>query len=58
MMLQTSYLTPPMAPSIIYLRGISPPEITLRYVYWRVIPFIAMQLLTLALLLTIPQLAL
>ena len=47
-----------MAPSIIYLRGISPPEITLRYMYWRVIPFIAMQLLTLALLLTIPQLAL
>ena len=27
--IQTSYLTPPMAPSIFYLRGISPPEITL-----------------------------
>ena len=29
--IQTSYLTPPMAPAIFYLRGISPPEITLRH---------------------------
>ncbi len=57
-MLQTSYLTPPMAPSIFYLRGISPPEITLRHMYWGVIPFIAMQLVTLALVLAFPQLAL
>ena len=57
-MLQTSYLTPPMAPSIFYLRGISPPEIKLRHMYWGVIPFIVMQLLTLALVLAFPQLAL
>jgi len=56
--LQTSYLTPPMAPSIFYLRGISPPSITLRHMYWGVIPFIAMQLLTLILVLFFPQLAL
>jgi TRAP-type mannitol/chloroaromatic compound transport system permease large subunit len=28
MMIQTSYLTPPMAPAIFYLKGIAPPEIT------------------------------
>ena len=28
-MIQTSYLTPPMAPAIFYLRGISPPEMRL-----------------------------
>jgi len=56
--LQTSYLTPPMAPSIFYLRGISPPSITLRHMYWGVIPFIAMQLVTLVLVLFFPQLAL
>jgi tripartite ATP-independent transporter DctM subunit len=56
--LQTSYLTPPMAPSIFYLRGISPPSITLRHMYWGVIPFIGMQLLTLILVLWFPQLAL
>ncbi len=57
-MLQTSYLTPPMAPSIFYLRGISPPEIRLRHMYRGVIPFICMQLVTLALVLVFPQLAL
>ena len=30
-MLQTGYLTPPMAPSIFYLRGIAPPEIKLHH---------------------------
>ena len=56
--LQTSYLTPPMAPSIFYLRGISPDSITLRHMYWGVIPFIAMQLITLILVFYFPQLAL
>ena len=31
--IQTSYLTPPMAPAIFYLRGISPPEIRLVHMY-------------------------
>jgi len=56
--LQTSYLTPPMAPSIFYLRGISPPEITLRHMYRGVIPFIGLQVVTLILVLTFPALAL
>ena len=38
--IQTSYLTPPMAPAIFYLRGISPPEITLQHMFKGVIPFI------------------
>ncbi len=29
-MIQTSYLTPPMAPAIFYLRAVAPPEITIR----------------------------
>ena len=44
-MLQTGYLTPPMAPSIFYLRGIAPPEITLRHMYIGIWPFIGLQLL-------------
>lgn len=35
----TSFLTPPMAPSIFYLRGISPPEIRLRDMYRGVLSF-------------------
>lgn len=56
-MLQTSYLTPPMAPSIFYLKAIAPPEIRLKDMYWGVIPFICCQLVVLILLLVFPQLA-
>ena len=56
--IQTSYLTPPMAPSIFYLRAISPPEITLRNMYRGVVPFIGLQILTLILVLLFPALAL
>ena len=55
--LQTSYLTPPMAPSIFYLRAIAPPEMSLKSMYWGVIPFICCQLFVLALLFIFPSLA-
>ncbi len=55
--LQTSYLTPPMSPSIFYLRAIAPPSIRLQDMYWGVIPFIVCQLAVLALLLFFPALA-
>jgi tripartite ATP-independent transporter DctM subunit len=57
-MIQTSYLTPPMAPSIFYLRAISPPTITLGHMYRGVVPFIILQLITLILILIFPQIAL
>jgi TRAP-type mannitol/chloroaromatic compound transport system permease large subunit len=56
-MLQTAYLTPPMAPSIFYLRAIAPPSMKLKDMYWGVIPFICCQLLVLALLIAFPGLA-
>ena len=56
--IQTSYLTPPMAPAIFYLRGISPPEITLRHMFRGVVPFIVLQILALGLVATYPQLVL
>jgi TRAP-type mannitol/chloroaromatic compound transport system permease large subunit len=54
-MLQTGYLTPPMAPSIFYLRGIAPPEITLRHMYVGIWPFIGLQVLVVALLVYFPK---
>ena len=57
-MIQTSYLTPPMAPAIFYLRGISPPEIRLVHMYKGVLPFIALELVALAMVMTWPELAL
>lgn len=56
-MLQTSYLTPPMSPSIFYLKAIAPPSIKLKDMYRGVIPFICCQLLVLGLLLAFPRLA-
>ncbi|MDP6709383.1 MAG: TRAP transporter large permease subunit [Alphaproteobacteria bacterium] len=56
--IQTSYLTPPMAPAIFYLRGISPPEIKLGDMYRGVIPFIILELIALALVMAYPNLAL
>ena len=45
--IQTSYLTPPMAPSIFYLRSIAPKSLTYKHMYWGVMPFVLMQLLVL-----------
>ena len=53
--IQTSYLTPPMAPAIFYLRGISPPEITLRDMFRGVTPFIILQIVTLIIIATFPD---
>ncbi|MGH6915873.1 MAG: TRAP transporter large permease subunit, partial [Geminicoccales bacterium] len=56
--IQTSYLTPPMAPAIFYLRGIAPPEMTLRHMYQGVVPFILLQIITLLIVMAFPATAL
>ncbi len=55
-MIQTSYLTPPMAPAIFYLRAVAPPEITINHMYRGVVPFIVLQLVVLVLTMMFPQL--
>ena len=55
--LQTSYLTPPMAPSIFYLRSIAPKDITYGDMYLGVTPYIGAQMLTLALVALYPAMA-
>ena len=52
--LQTSYLTPPMAPSIFYLRAIAPPDITYIDMYKGVAPFVMAQVATLLLVMLVP----
>ena len=56
--LQTSFLTPPFGWALFFLRGVAPPEITTRHIYVGVIPFIALQVLAVALVYFFPQLAL
>ncbi|MEC7970799.1 MAG: TRAP transporter large permease subunit, partial [Pseudomonadota bacterium] len=55
--LQTSFLTPPFGFALFYLRGVAPDSIATAAIYRGVLPFIALQLLLLALLLVWPELA-
>ncbi len=55
--LQTSFLTPPFGFSLFYLRGVAPPEVATLDIYRGVVPFIGLQLLLLALLAFVPELA-
>lgn len=47
-MLQTSFLTPPVGFSLFYLKGVVPKEITTRHIYIGIIPFVIVQLLAVA----------
>ncbi|MEY3663916.1 MAG: hypothetical protein RLZZ153_98 [Pseudomonadota bacterium] len=55
-MIQTSYLTPPMAPAIFYLRAVAPAEITIQHMYRGVVPFILLQVVTLLITMAVPSL--
>ena len=57
LVLQTSFLTPPMGVSLFYLASVAPAEITSRVMYRGVAPFIILQLLVLAFVITFPSLA-
>lgn len=56
--LQMSYLTPPFAYAIFYLRGIAPPEVTIAHIYRGVIPFVLLQWTGLLLCILFPQIIL
>lgn len=56
--LQTSFLTPPFGYSLFYIKGVAPPEITIRTIYRGIIPFVGLQLTGLALLILWPNLVL
>jgi len=55
--LQTSYMHPPLGATLFFLRGVAPPEITTRHIYVGIVPFVAIQLLALLALWTLPGLA-
>lgn len=54
--LQISFLTPPFAYSIFYLKGITPPEITTKDIYRGVFPFVGLQIIGLGLCIIFPKL--
>jgi tripartite ATP-independent transporter DctM subunit len=55
--LQTSYMHPPLGPTLFYLRGVAPPEVTTRDIYLGIVPFVLIQLAMLFALWFAPGLA-
>ncbi|HEY9050377.1 MAG TPA: TRAP transporter large permease subunit, partial [Gammaproteobacteria bacterium] len=55
--LQTSFLTPPFGFALFYLRGVAPASIRTMDIYKGVVPFIAIQILALAMIAWWPELA-
>jgi tripartite ATP-independent transporter DctM subunit len=55
--LQTSYMHPPLGPTLFFLRGVAPPEITTRDIYVGIIPFVLIQLFALVVVWFLPGLA-
>jgi tripartite ATP-independent transporter DctM subunit len=56
--LQSSFLTPPFGWALFYLKGVAPPEITIKHIYKGVVPFVCLQGLALLLVFVFPQIAL
>ncbi len=56
LMLQTSFLTPPVGFSLFYLKGVVPEGVTIKHIYVGVIPFVMMQFGMVVICLVYPQL--
>jgi tripartite ATP-independent transporter DctM subunit len=55
---QIAYMTPPFGYNLFLMRAMAPPEIKLRHIYQSVIPFVAVMLLTLVIVMMFPEIAL
>jgi len=55
MNLQTSFLTPPFGFSLFYLKGVAPKSVKTTTIYKGVIPFIILQIIVLALVMSFPN---
>ena len=56
--LQTAFLSPPVAMSAFYLKGVSPPHVTLNQIFAGMIPFMGIQIVAIVLLYIWPQIGL
>ncbi len=56
--LQTAFLSPPVAMAAFYLKGVSPPHVTLNQIFAGMMPFMGIQVIALVLLYIFPQIGL
>ena len=58
MNMQVSFLSPPFGPAAFYLKSVAPPDISLGLIFRSLLPFIAIQVFALSLLIAFPEIAL
>jgi len=56
--LQTAFLSPPVAMAAFYLKGVSPPHVTLNQIFLGMLPFMAIQVVAIVLLYIFPGIGL
>ncbi|TKZ21383.1 TRAP transporter large permease subunit [Shimia litoralis] len=56
--MQSAYLTPPFGYNLFYMRSVAPPEVTIGDIYMAALPFVALQIIGLILVVSFPQIAL
>jgi TRAP-type mannitol/chloroaromatic compound transport system permease large subunit len=56
--LQTAFLSPPVAMAAFYLKGVSPPHVSLNQIFAGMLPFMGIQIIALVLLYTFPGIGL
>ncbi len=56
--LQTAFLSPPVAMSAFYLKGVSPPHVTLNQIFMGMMPFMGIQIIAIVLLYLFPAIGL
>lgn len=58
MNMQISYISPPFGPAAFYLKGVTPPGISLTDIFRSILPYLGLQAIALGLVITFPQIAL
>jgi tripartite ATP-independent transporter DctM subunit len=58
MNMQISYISPPFGPAAFYLKGVTPPGITLGDIFGSIWPYMGLQVIALGLVISFPQIAL
>jgi len=53
--MQTSFMHPPFGFALFYLRSVAPPVVKSSQIYWGALPFVAIQLVAVALIIAFPQ---
>ncbi|BEI41302.1 TRAP transporter large permease subunit [Polynucleobacter sp. HIN9] len=56
--LQTAFLSPPVAMSAFYLKGVAPPHVTLNQIFMGMLPFMGIQVIAIVILYMFPQIGL